>query len=316
MRIAVMGAGAVGGYFGAKLAAAGHELVFIARGKHLQQMRRSGLQVASANGHLHIHNAVFTSDPGEIGTVDLVLFCVKSYDTDAAAKALAPILSDATSILSLQNGVDNPEKIARLWGAQQTLAGVVYIGAQIVSPGVIVHSAGGKIVFGQTGRDNRAASELVERTLSAAGINCAINENIETVQWTKLLWNAPFCAISSLARANMKEILESDLLNQLAVDCMKEVQAAALTRGVDLPPALFEETLAFSRALNTFKPSMLQDLEAGKPLEYEAFNGIVVRLLQQAGKQAPINQCFYALLQQLDRTTREDAGRHDVTQRT
>jgi len=93
MRIAVMGAGAVGGYFGAKLAAAGHELVFIARGKHLQQMRRSGLQVASANGHLHIHNAVFTSDPGEFGTVDLVLFCVKSYDTDAAAKALAPILS-------------------------------------------------------------------------------------------------------------------------------------------------------------------------------------------------------------------------------
>jgi 2-dehydropantoate 2-reductase len=286
MRIAVMGTGAVGGYFGAKLAAAGHELVFIARGKHLEEMRRSGLRVESANGDLHIANSLFTSDPDEFGTVDLVLFCVKSYDTDTAAKALAPMLSDATSILSLQNGVDNPEKIARLWGAQRTLAGVVYIGAQIASPGVIVHSAGGKIVFGQSGPDNRAAAELIERTLSAAGINCAINENIETVQWAKLLWNAPFCAISSLSRTNMKEILESDTLKQLAIDCMEEVQAAALTRGIDLPRALFEETIAFSRGLDAFKPSMLQDLEARKPLEYEAFNGIVVRLLRQAGKAA------------------------------
>lgn len=309
MRIAVMGAGAVGGFFGAKLAAAGHELVFISRGQHLEEMRRSGLKIDSPNGNLHISNALFTDDPGAFGTVDLVLFCVKSYDTDTTAKALGPMLSNATSILSLQNGVDNPEKIARLWGAQRTLAGVVYIGAQIASPGVVLHSAGGKIVFGQSGGNNTAAADGIERTLSAAGINCAINENIETVQWTKLLWNAPFCAISSLARANMKEILESDTLKQLAIDCMKEVQAAALTRGIDLPSALFEETIAFSRGLGAFKPSMLQDLEARKPLEYEAFNGIVVRLMQRAGKQAPINQSFRALLQQLDKTTREGVGR-------
>jgi len=309
MRIAVMGAGAVGGYFGAKLAAAGHELVFISRGQHLEEMRRSGLKIDSPNGNLHISNALFTDDPGAFGTVDLVLFCVKSYDTDATAKALGPMLSNATSILSLQNGVDNPEKIARLWGAQRTLAGVVYIGAQIASPGVVLHSAGEKIVFGQSGGNNTATADGIERTLSAAGINCAINETIETVQWIKLLWNAPFCAISSLARANMKEILESDTLKQLAIDCMKEVQAAALTRAINLPSALFEETIAFSRGLDTFKPSMLQDLEARKPLEYEAFNGIVVRLMQQAGKQAPINQSFHALLQQLDKTTREGVGR-------
>jgi 2-dehydropantoate 2-reductase len=107
----------------------------------------------------------------------------------------------------------------------------------------------------------------------------------------------------------MKEILESDTLKQLVLDSMEEVKAAALTRGVDLPHALFEETIAFSRGLDVFKPSMLQDLEAGKPLEYEAFNGIVVRLLQQAGKPAPINQCFYALLEQLDKTTREETRR-------
>ncbi len=113
MRIAVMGAGAVGGYFGAKLGAAGHEVVFIARGKHLDAMRRTGLRVDSPHGELRVSDSLFTSNPAEFGTADLVLFCVKSYDTETAAKALAPLIGDTTMILSLQNGIDNPEKIAR-----------------------------------------------------------------------------------------------------------------------------------------------------------------------------------------------------------
>src|SRR5687767_10962014 len=130
MRIAVMGAGAVGGYFGAKLGAAGHEVVFIARGKHLEAMRRTGLRVDSPHGELRLSDSLFTSNPAEFGTADLVLFCVKSYDTETAAKALAPLIDDTTMILSLQNGVDNPEKIARVWGGKRTFAGVVYLGAQ------------------------------------------------------------------------------------------------------------------------------------------------------------------------------------------
>ena len=307
MRIAVMGTGAVGGYFGAKLAAAGHEMALIARGKHLETMRQSGLQIDGVSGNLHIRNALFTGDPAEFGTADLVLFCVKSYDTEKAAQTLAPLIGDTTAVLSLQNGVDNPEKIARLWGPQRTFAGVVYIGAQIVSAGVILHTAGGKIVFGQADSHNKATTQVIERTLSAAGIDCSISANIAAVQWTKLLWNAPFCAISTLARAHMKNILESAPLLALAMDCMAEVQAAALTRNIELPTALFDEMIAFSKGLGNFKPSMLQDLEAGKSLEYEAFNGIVAKILHQAGKQAPINQCFYALLQQLDRNIREEA---------
>ena len=308
MRIAVMGTGAVGGYFGAKLAAAGHELAFIARGKHLDALRRAGLRIDGSNGNLHINSAIFTDSPEQAGPVDLVLFCVKSYDTATAAEGLAPLIGERTLILSLQNGVDNPERIARLWGAPRTLAGVVYIGAQIAAPGVIFHSSGGKIIFGQADSQGSGAG-LVEQTFSAAGINCALSENIETVQWTKLLWNAPFCAISCLSRANMKQILESEALIELAQDCMVEVQMAAFTRGIDLPRDRFDETIVFSRGLGTFKPSMLQDLEAGKPLEHEAFNGLVVKLLRQAGKPAPINQCFYALLQQLDKKTREEAAR-------
>jgi 2-dehydropantoate 2-reductase len=309
MRIAVMGTGAVGGYFGAKLAAAGHDLAFIARGKHLEAMRQTGLRIESVDGNIQISDALFTTDPATAGPADLVLFCVKSYDTEAAAAAIAPMIGAKTSILSLQNGVDNPAKIAQRWGSDRSFAGVVYIGAQVTAPGVIVHSSGGKIVFGPFSAPPGRAARLIEQTLSSAAIPCSISKNIQKAQWSKLLWNAPFCAISALARANVKQILQSRALNKLVIDCMTEVQAAALERGIDLAPALFEETIGFSAGLDNFKPSMLQDLEAGKPLEYEAFNGLVARILKQGGKTAPVNESFYALLQQLDKKCREEGAR-------
>ena len=309
MRIAVMGAGAVGAYFGAKLAVAGHDVAFIARGKYLAAMRKDGLTVNGTGGDLHIRNARFTADTEEVGKSDLILFCVKSYDTISAAELLEPMISDNTMILSLQNGVDNAEKIARLWGDKRTLPGVVYIAAQIKAPAIVIHSAGGKIIFGQIDGTMSASANLVERTLSAVAISNELSTSIQKVQWSKLLWNAPFCAISCLVRANMQEIVESEPLVQLALECMAEVKAAALTRGIDLPSALFDETISFSRGLNGFKPSMLQDLEAGKPLEYEAFNGIVVKLLRQAGKAAPVNQSFCAVLEYLDKAIRQEATR-------
>lgn len=309
MRIAVMGAGAVGGFFGAKLAAAGHDLAFIARGRHLAAMRRSGLLIESAGGERSVARGLFTSEPGEFGGADLVLFCVKSYDTEGAAEAIAPLISSATLIVSLQNGIDNAATIARRWGAQRTIAGVVYIGAQIGAPGIIVHSSGGKIVLGQPGEHRNTATTMIERILTAAAIPCSVADNIEAIQWTKLLWNAPFCAISALARAAVDQILQSDALTRLALDCMAEVQAAALASHIEVPDSRLHETIAFSTGLGAFKPSMLQDLEAGKPLEYEAFNGAVIKRLQSAGKAAPINQCFYALLRQLDQQCRAKAAR-------
>ncbi len=309
MRIAIMGSGAVGGYFGAKLVEAGHDVVFIARGGHLEAMRKTGLRILSPNGDLHIQRATYTDSPTEAKAVDLVLFCVKSYDTETAAATMDPLIGAATIILSLQNGVDNPAKLAGLWGTERILAGVAYIGAQLDSPGVIRHSTGGKIIFGPLDGAINAAAHVIERTLSAAEITCAISDNIQTVQWAKLLWNAPFCAISCLARVNTQQIVESEALTQLAVDCMAEVRAAALVQGIELSPALFRETTAFSRGLGPFKPSMLQDLEAGKALEHEAFNGIVVQLLEQVGQPAPINRAFLALLEQLNKSTGKDTAR-------
>ena len=303
VRAAVMGAGAVGGYFGARLARAGSEVAFIARGKHLEEMRKGGLKVKSLHGDFHIRS-LFTAEPKEIGPVDLVLFCVKSYSTEEAAEKLAPLMGRETVILSLQNGVDNPDKIARIWGKSRTLAGVVYIGAQVLTPGTIRHSAGGRIVFGELDGGVSEETKTVHQIFAAAQVPCAISTEIRKVMWGKLVWNAPFCAIACLARATAQEIVESDALKKLAIDCMEEVREAAKCSDIDLEPSVMEEALKLSQSLGDFKPSMLQDLEAGKPLEHEAFNGIVVKLLRQAGKEAPVNGMFYAALEFLDRKNR------------
>ena len=306
MRVAVMGTGAVGGYFGARLAAASNDVAFIARGPHLAAMRQQGLTLESPQGNLRIRDALFTDDLSQVGGVDLVLFCVKSYDTDATVANLTSLIGDRTIILSLQNGVDNADKIAQRWGHQKTLAGVVYIGSQLLQPAKIKHSSGGKIVFGELDGQVRETTQAVERLLSSARISCEVSRAIRNIQWRKLLWNAPFCAISCLTHATVKEIVESDSLTKLALDCMTEVREAAKAQAIDLDSALFEETLNFSKSLGEFKPSMLQDLEAGKPLEYEAFNGIVVELLRRSGKEAPTNQVFYGALKYLDKKIRTE----------
>ncbi len=303
MRIAVMGTGAVGGYFGAKLAAAGQDVAFVARGSHLEAMRKDGLKVNSAERDLAVR-ALFTSEPREIGPVDLILFCVKSYDTENASAELAPMIGADTLVLSLQNGVDNPDKIAARWGEERTLAGVVYLGALVSAPGVIQHRAGGSLALGDlTGRASARAKQ-VERLFSGAGVPCSASAEIRKVMWTKLVWNAPFCALACLARATVREILEAESLRKLAADCMEEVREAARSTGVELAPSVVEDTFKFSQGLGDFKPSMLQDLEADKPLEYEALNGIVVDLLARKGKEAPINETSCAVLKFLDQRIR------------
>lgn len=308
MRIAVMGTGAVGGYFGAKLALAGHEVSFIARGAHLQAMQRDGLFIQSSQGDVRLHDAFFTSHPDHINNVDLILLCVKSYDTAEAIKSLAALAGNETTILSLQNGIDNPDKIARFCGSRHILAGVVYIGAQVLRPGTIKHSTGGRIVFGELDGSIYERTRAVEHAFVKAQIPCEVSTDIRRVMWRKLLWNAAFCAIACLTRTTVKNIVESESLTKLAVDCMAEVLEAARAQGFEFPPVVIHDTLVFSKTLGDFKPSMLQDLEAGKPLEYEAFNGIVLKTLNPLGKNAPTNQVFYATLKYLDRRIREQVS--------
>lgn len=303
IRIAVVGTGAVGGYFGARLAAAGKEVAFLARGDHLAAMRKDGLRIKSPQGDFQVRG-LFTADPSEVGPVDLVLFCVKSYGTAEAGKALGPLLKSDTKILSLQNGIDNPDKLAALWGKERTLAGVVYIGAQLAGPGLIDHAVGGRVVMGELGGGVSEGTKTVQKIFSEANVPCVISSEIRKIMWTKLVWNAPYCALSCLARATVKEITESKPLLALALESMEEVRAAAKCDGIDLEPTVIDEALKLSRAIGDFKPSMLQDLEAGKPLEYEALNGIIVKLLRREGKRAPVDETFYAVLKFLDEQIR------------
>jgi len=304
MRVAVMGTGAVGGYFGARLAASGVSVTFIARGEHLKVMQRNGLRIKSIQEDLEVHgDFVSSSDP--VAPVDLVLLAVKSQDTEEAAKSLTPLMGETTAILSLQNGVDNTDRISRLWGTDRSLAGVAYVSARISAPGVIEHSGGGRIALGSlhTGGDQDNI-RTVRSILAQAKISCDISPDIRAVLWQKLAWNAPFCALSCLLHMTVGDIVASASLQSLVKACIDEVREAARCRGVDLPPSTAQDVLDFSTTLRHVKPSMLQDLEAGKPLEHEALNGMVVKVLQQAGKRAPINEILYSALTRIDQDLR------------
>jgi 2-dehydropantoate 2-reductase len=302
-----MGAGAVGGYFGARLAASGATVVFIARGEHLEAMRQHGLRVKSLHGDLDIHSE-FASGSDRIAPVDLVLFAVKSQDTEEAARSLAPVMGRTTVVLSLQNGVDNADRIARLWGGDRSLAGVAYVSARVSAPGVIEHSGGGRIALGPLRAAGTDHAHVAQSILTQAEIPCEISPDIRTVLWRKLVWNAPFCALSCLLRMTVGDILGSAALEAMVRGCIDEVREAARCCGVDLPPSVAEEALSASVPLRSVKPSMLQDLEAGKPLEHEALNGLVMKILQQAGKRAPINEILYGALARIDEDLRTRRG--------
>lgn len=305
-QIAVMGAGAVGGYFGAKLAAAGFAVTFIARGHHLEAMRQAGLRIKSIGGDLEIRSA-FAADPAEVGPAELVLLAVKTYDTETAARAIEPLCGADTVVLTLQNGVDGPERVARLYGRERVRAGVVYVAARLAAPGLIEHSSAGRIVMGELDGKVGAATQRIGAWFARAGVPCVISTEIHKIMWEKLVWNAPFCALSCLLRADVEEIVNSEPATQLALACMAEVEEAARSIGIELDPEIAKRTLDFSRGLGKFKPSMLQDLENAKPLEYEAFNGVVVGALRRSGRPAPLNETFYAALKFLDQRNRERA---------
>jgi 2-dehydropantoate 2-reductase len=252
---------------------------------------------------MDIHST-FSSDLDGIAPVDLVVFAVKSPDTEAAARSLAPLMGSTTPILSLQNGVDNADKISRLWGGDRTLAGVAYLSARISAPGVIEHSGGGRIVLGALHAGGQDRARIAHSLLAQAKISCVVSPDIRQQLWKKLAWNAPFCALSCLLHMTVGDILRSPSLEALVRGCIDEVRDAARTRGIDLSPSTAQDALDFSSILRDVKPSMLQDLEAGKPLEHDALNGIVVRILHQSGKRAPVNEILYTALTRLDRGLR------------
>jgi len=294
----VMGAGAVGGYYGARLQAAGHEVTFVARGEHLRAMQEHGLRIHSIDGDLHLQ-VTANSDPSSSGEMDLILFTVKSQDTETALDLMSNNIGLDTVVLTLQNGVENEDKIAARYGFERTLGGVTYIGITVQEPGVIKHDALGRIAMGRMDAHSPDISRVREiaATLQGAGIPVSIAESIMTRKWGKLVWNAAFNPVSVLTGLTTHAMTSSPDLRSTLVGIMKEVIQVANAEGYPLDESsILDRTFRLTTDVSDVKTSMLQDHEHGKPLEIDALNGVVVRKAADHGTQVPLNTAIYGMI--------------------
>ena len=300
-----MGTGAVGAYFGGLLARAGAEVVFVARGNTLAALRAHGLRIDGLHGPLHLPSVRAIADPAEAGACDVVLVCVKSYDTPAAAAALRPVVHSDSIVLSLQNGIENEAVLAAALGLPPLLGALTHIGVELVAPGVVRHDSGGRIVFGERDGRRSARAQRLAALFSAARIAHHLSGHIDIMLWDKLAWNAAFNACTAVARRTVGDLLARADGRALVRAAMREVVAVANANGVGLDAARIDPEIERSAAeLGHLRTSMLQDRERGRRLEHEALNGAVLRAAAGPGVPAPVNRVLYGLLAVLDQRAR------------
>ena len=298
MRIAVVGVGGTGGYFGGLLARAGEDVTFIARGTTLAALRANGLTVESRVEGTFTVPVQATDDPMTVGPVDLVLFCVKSYDTTTAAGQIRPLVGPETVILSVQNGVDNEERIAEVVGPAPVIGGVAGVSAHSAAPGVIVlDQEPGFLRFGELAGGTSPRTERLLEVFERAPFTATLLPDIRVQMWEKFVFICALSGVTSLVRLPVGPILRYPETTQLYRGVMEEVAAVARARGVDLPDERVDE---WFRASGEISPmvygSMYHDLAAGRRLEVEALNGTVVRFGQEHDIPTPLNFAIYAAL--------------------
>jgi 2-dehydropantoate 2-reductase len=289
MRIAVMGSGGVGGYVGGRLAAAGQDVTFVARGTHLAAIRVHGLALRSALGDVLIRPAQASDDPAAIGPVDLVIFAVKLYDTEAAAAATRPLVGPHSGVVTLQNGVDSTELLAHVLGRDHVIGGVAQIAAVIEEPGVIRHTGTmASFVFGELEGARSERVDALSRSLQAAGVDHRISEDIQRDIWDKMAFLATFAGLTALMRLPIGPIREDAETRAMLREGLSEASAVARARGIGLPDDFVELTLVrCDRLPYEMKSSMLQDLERGRRLELPWLSGAIVRLGRELGVPTP-----------------------------
>ncbi len=300
MRIAVLGSGAVGGYFGALLARAGHEVTFVARGAHLSAIRDAGLHVRRALGDF-IVRAPAESDTRRIGPVDLVLVAVKAYDNGTALPMLAPLVGPATVVLTLQNGVDGPEETAAVVGEERVLAGAAYIATALTAPGVIDQTGTyRRIAFGEpfAARGSvTARAAALAGTLSAADIEAQVVADGRIQLWEKFVYLAPFAGMTGASRQPVGVVRADPAARPQLLAAFAEVDRVGRAEGVALPEDLLDRIVAYvDEVPETMRSSLLIDLQAGKPIEVDALQGSVVRRAARVGVPVPVMQTLYAVL--------------------
>jgi 2-dehydropantoate 2-reductase len=312
MKLAVYGAGGVGGFFGGKLARAGADVCFIARGSHLRALQARGLRVASVHGDFVLDRVAVTDDPGQVGACDYVLVAVKSYHTDQVAAGLAPLLQENTAVVSLQNGVDNEEKLAAVVGEEQVVGGAAYIFANISQPGVIEHTGGpATIVVGEWrgGRSERVGA-LVS-ACQAAGFGAEQSGDIRAALWTKFAFICALAGTTAAIRLPIGEIRAAPASRELFRRIAAEVCQVARAEGIGLPADLPDRHLAFADGLEFGGYSSLHhDLTHGDAMELEALLGEVVRRGTRAAVPTPMSEALYAMLQPWQLRNRQLGGEY------
>ncbi|HXM59530.1 MAG TPA: 2-dehydropantoate 2-reductase [Terriglobales bacterium] len=303
-RIAVVGAGAVGCYFGGMLARAGAPVTLVGRAPHVDAINRDGLFIDS----IHFKERVSVSASTELGAVrdaQLVLFCVKTVDTEETAKLLAPYLATDSNLVSLQNGVDNAERMDFAAGIQ-AISAVVYIAAEMVGLGQVRHSGRGDLVIGNPVSNQGASeSELAEiaETFARAGVPCQVSQNITFELWKKLIMNCAYNALSALSRARYGRLVADagsvDVMKQVVAEGVAVGNASGVYLSADM---LIAAVLELGRVVPEALSSTAQDIARGRPTEIDSLNGFVVRRGAEMGVPAPVNQTLYSLVKLLERT--------------
>ena len=296
MRIAVMAAGGVGGYFGARLAQAGHDVAFIARGRHLAAIRERGLVVKSAAGDIRVANAVASDDPKSLGGFDVVLFAVKLWDTETAAAAMRPLLVGGGVVIPFQNGVESIERIGAVVGAPQVMGGVAYIAATIAEPGVIAHTGQmARLRFGPVLREQEAAAQSFREACTGAGIDAELVADIHRAVWEKFVFLAAMSGVTSATRQPIGAIRSDADLRACLDEAMREAWAVGRSRAIALADDFIAQQMTFADGLPAeMKSSMLNDLVAGNRLEAPWLSGAVARMAKEAATAAPVNATLYA----------------------
>jgi 2-dehydropantoate 2-reductase len=318
VKIVVAGAGAIGGYIGAKLAQAGADVVLFARGPHLDAMRSRGLIVRSPDGDFEVHPAV-TGDLTSIGTADAVIVGVKAHSLTGLAPSLRTLFHDRTIVISTQNGIPwwyfqryaGPLENTRLESvdpggvitanieAERVIGSLAYFSTDISAPGVIHHTEGNRIGLGEPNSEKSERSRAVADALVGAGFRCPVTTRIRHEIWVKLMGNVAFNPISALTGATLVEMVRHPDVSKLVREVMAETEAVASALGIELPISIAQR-MAGAEKVGAHKTSMLQDIEAGRPIELEPVVGAVIELADRLGVAVPATRAVYATTKLMD----------------
>ncbi len=299
MDVLVMGAGALGGYFGGRLAGTGHNVTFVARGAQLEALQKNGLTIESPAGDLRLSNVRAVSNPVEAPEADIVLFLVKNYDIEVSAKMLLPSLTSSSVIVTLQNGVSAPDRLRQIVGIEHVVPGIAFIPVDVKAPGIIRHSAQlQRLVLGTGTESNTSRVNKLIAALRGAGVEATVSDNVDHMLWRKFVFLSALSAMSTLTRLNIGPLRQVPETAALFRQAMNETEAVGRAVCPDLPQGVAKEQWDFMLGLpGGIHASMLDDLDRGKPLELNYLSGDVVRIGRLHGIATPLHEFVTAALQ-------------------